>query len=596
MERIRILGVAPYEGLRSLMLKIAAENYPQIDLDVVVGDSQKGVEVIQNKFHSEYDVIISRGGTAEILRKELSLPVIEIKIMEYDILRAIHLADSFSTKHALVGLKSLTRNADMLSDLTSLHLKTFTIKDHSDIMDTLNIVSSQGYEAVISDNGTSIIAKQMGLNTILITSGPEGVMNAFDDAILLIQNMRRLQIENHFLKEIISFQSADTVVFDADKQLYFTTMNPEESLTVLKMLVNEIDNCPQDAPSRIAKSLNGTLYNIKARKFFVDSKLFTTFYVSKSKTPISSSRLGITYKTKQEVLKAFNSDFYSVTGMLLAFERDIDLLNKSNQPIMLLGEDGVGKEQIAGIIYARGPLCNHPLISINCGLLNEKTWDYLLSSHNSPFAQEKTTIYLSHMADSTPENRTLLLGALKGMDVCKRNRVILSCIVDNNEPLSDSVMTFIDSLSCLKLALPPLKELTDRIPAMISLYFNQLNASQASDTIGMEPAAIELMQKFPWPHNYLQMKRVLQELATISPTPIISLETVQRVLQLENTSPIVRNSSNSDAPHRFDLNRTLEEMEIEIIHRVIKECGDNYTAAAKRLGISRTTLWRFLNK
>ena len=172
MERIRILGVAPYEGLRSLMLKIAAENYPQIDLDVVVGDSQKGVEVIQNKFHSEYDVIISRGGTAEILRKELSLPVIEIKIMEYDILRAIHLADSFSTKHALVGLKSLTRNADMLSDLTSLHLKTFTINDHSDIMDTLNIVSSQGYEAVISDNGTSIIAKQMGLNTILITSGP----------------------------------------------------------------------------------------------------------------------------------------------------------------------------------------------------------------------------------------------------------------------------------------------------------------------------------------------------------------------------------------------------------------------------------------
>ena len=41
MERIRILGVAPYAGLRSLMLKIAAENYPQIDLDVVVGDSQK---------------------------------------------------------------------------------------------------------------------------------------------------------------------------------------------------------------------------------------------------------------------------------------------------------------------------------------------------------------------------------------------------------------------------------------------------------------------------------------------------------------------------------------------------------------------------
>ena len=46
---------------------------------LLLGILKKGVEVIQNKFHSEYDVIISRGGTAEILRKELSLPVIENK-------------------------------------------------------------------------------------------------------------------------------------------------------------------------------------------------------------------------------------------------------------------------------------------------------------------------------------------------------------------------------------------------------------------------------------------------------------------------------------------------------------------------------------
>ena len=130
---------------------------------------------------------------------------------------------------------------------------------------------------------------------------------------------------------------------------------------------------------------------------------------------------------------------------------------------------------------------------------------------------------------------------------------------------------------------------------MISLYLNQLNVSQAHEVLGMEPDAVQLMQAFPWPHNYSQMKRVLQELATLTPTPIISLETVQRVLKLENTSPVVHIQGELQAPGRFDLNRTLEEMNREIMKLVLEECGGNQTSAAKRLGISRTTLWRVLN-
>lgn len=596
MKKIRILGVAPYAGMRSLMMKVAASSYPQIDLDVVVGDLQKGVEMAQNNFHADYDVIISRGGTAQLLREKVSLPVIDVPISEYDILRALRLAENFSSRHAIVGFSNITGNAGILADLLSVPLHPFTIHDKSQVSDVLEQVAREGYQAILCDMVATTTAKQMGLNAILITSGTESIARAFDDAVTLCGNLHRLQVENHFLREVIGAQSTETVVFDQNRQLYFSTMDSENSAAVLEMLVNEIDNCTDETPNRIVKSLGGTLYTIKARRFSVDNKPYTTFYISRNRTPLSSSRCGISFYTCQEALQSFYDAFYSVTGTIATMEEDIERMNHTSQPIMLLGEDGVGKEQVAAILYTRGPSRHHPMVSINCALLNDKTWEFLQSSHNSPFAQSDNTLFISHLSDLSFDHRRLLLAALTGMEVCRRNRVILSCVCSDSTLLSDAAQEFIDALCCLKYYLPPLREQVEHIPTMISLYLNQLNISRAHEVLGMEPEAVQLMQAFPWPHNYSQMKRVLQELAALTPTPIISLETVQKVLKLEHTSPVVQVQGELRVPDRFDLNRTLDEMNKDIMKRVVEECGGNQTAAAKRLGISRTTLWRFLNQ
>lgn len=596
MKKIRILGVAPYEGMRSLMMKVAAASYPQIDLDIVVGDFCKGMEMAQNNFHADYDVIISRGGTAQKLREQVSLPVIDIPISEYDILRALHLAENFSSKHAIVGFSNITDNAGVLAKLLSIPLHPFTIHDSGEVQDVLNRVAQEGYQAILCDMVATTTAKQMGLNAILITSGAESIASAFDDALDLCRNLHQLQAENYFLREVISAQSTETVVFDQNKQLYFSTMDSDNSASVLELLVNEIDNCTDGTPNRIVKSLGGTLYTIKAQRFSVDDNPYTTFYISRNKTPLSFSRCGITYYTCQEALQSFYDAFYSITGTIATLEKDIERLNLSSQPIMLLGEDGVGKEQMAAILYTRGPMLHHPMVSINCALLNDKTWEFLQSSHNSPFAQSDNTLFISHLTDLSLNQRRLLLATLLGMEVCRRNRVIFSCVCTGGSQLSDTASEFIEALCCLKFYLPPLREQVEHIPTMISLYLNQLNISQAHEVLGMEPEAVQLMQSFPWPHNYSQMKRVLQELATLTPTPVISLETVQEVLKLENTSPVVRVQGELRVPDRFDLNRTLDEMNKDIMKRVVEECGGNQTLAAKRLGISRTTLWRFLNQ
>ena len=69
-NRYRVLGIAPYEGMKKLMSDLV-EDYPEIDLTLFVGDLEEGLEIAHSNFHGSYDVVISRGGTAKMLRRNL---------------------------------------------------------------------------------------------------------------------------------------------------------------------------------------------------------------------------------------------------------------------------------------------------------------------------------------------------------------------------------------------------------------------------------------------------------------------------------------------------------------------------------------------
>lgn len=141
----------------------------------------------------------------------------------------------------------------------------------------------------------------------------------------------------------------------------------------------------------------------------------------------------------------------------------------------------------------------------------------------------------------------------------------------------------------------PLRQMAERIPALVNLSLSHLNADLPQRMVGAEPEAISLLQNFQWPHNYTQFRRVIRELAITSTGQFITAENVRQALRKErHVGTFALHAENTAEP--LNLNQTMNEINQDVALRVVAEMGGNQTAAAKRLGISRTTLWRLLQR
>ena len=127
---IRVLAVAPYEGMRSALLQ-AADAFPHLRLDVVVGDLERGAELVRQKGSENYDAIISRGGTAALIARTAECPVIEIDVTFYDVLRCIKLAQNYTYHFAVVGFSSITEPTHVLCDLLQYSTRIITLHCYS---------------------------------------------------------------------------------------------------------------------------------------------------------------------------------------------------------------------------------------------------------------------------------------------------------------------------------------------------------------------------------------------------------------------------------------------------------------------------------
>ena len=325
----------------------------------------------------------------------------------------------------------------------------------------------------------------------------------------------------------------------------------------------------------------------------MNGKRYCLFYCVPSRIPLHSHwRKGVRSMNKGECEYLFTNSFYSISGAMGALGNEIRTVASVRQPVMIIGETGTGKEQIARYLYLQGPLVNNPFVLVNCELMNDRSWESLFNHDNSPLNAIDTTIYFQNF-ELIPEGRLPeLLAAIQETGLSRRVRLIFSCVCREGDGLPERIRRFISRLGCLTLHLPSLRSRSDEIPSLASLYLSSLKLELGKQISGFEPRAMEMLCQYDWPNNYTQFKHILQTLATMTDSTYIRSSAVAELLTKERS----RHRRSVPAAAAVNTDWTLDEMIREVIQQAVASNNGNRAAAARQLGISRTTLWRYLSR
>ena len=585
---VHILGIAPYEGMRTTMLR-AAESYPGIHLDVYTGDLEEGVAIVREQRDGDYDCILSRGGTAQMIRRITKLPVIEISLSVYDVLRTIRLAENYAERYGIVGFPSITETAHTLCDLLKNPVEIITVRDALDIKPILGKLQEEGCKVVIGDMVTNTIARELGMNSFLITSGMESLRDALERAYTIGGSFSGLRQENLFLNSVLREEAKNIIVLDGDGRIHYPRDgHPGQEL--LELLQSKLPEIPPHAALRFYQNQSGKLLRASGQILGSGSRKLYLFQCSTAQIPLRSEKSGLWSYGKNECEHLLNSSFYKLSGALGTLEPRIHAIATTRQSVMILGEQGTGKEQIARLLYLQSTQNSKPFVTVDCALAPEKTWDYLLNHYNSPLNDDENTIFFQNFEAISDSHCRELLALIVSTDLVRRQRLIFSCTCPEGDRLPENTARVIQQLACVVLTLPTLRSREQEIPSLASLYLGSLNLELGKQISGFDARALEQLRRFQWPGNYTQFKRVIQELATVTDSYYIRSNVVAELLSREQSLA----SPRQEEPEKPKL--TLKQITRLAVEQALRDNDGNQTAAAKQLDIGRTTLWRYLTQ
>lgn len=307
---------------------------------------------------------------------------------------------------------------------------------------------------------------------------------------------------------------------------------------------------------------------------------------------------------------------------------------KASIPILISGESGVGKEVIARAIQGASERADKPFILVNCGAIPETLVESILFGHEKgsftgangrhlgKFQEAHTgTLFLDEIGELPLDMQVKLLRVLQEGEVdpigSKRPvSVDVRIVSATNRDLAECVAegTFREDLfyrlNVFPIAVPPLRERTEDIPALVEHFVARFNAQEKMNVSGLTSETLTMLGQQPWEGNVRQLENaiframILSDGNQLRPSdfPQISGLTpaMAQAVEATDASPLDRlvpaNESDEEGAvsvlDREGHLRTLEDIERDLIAFAIETYHGHMSEVARRLGIGRSTLYR----
>jgi DNA-binding NtrC family response regulator len=284
----------------------------------------------------------------------------------------------------------------------------------------------------------------------------------------------------------------------------------------------------------------------------------------------------------------------------------IDRVGPSDAAVLVTGENGVGKGTVAQALHAVSSRAARPLITVNAGGLSEGVFESELFGHvRGAFTDARSdrvgrfeladggTLFLDEIANVPPGLQPKLLrvvetGEFEPVGSSRTRRVNVRIVSATNADLRQEVAAgrfrqdLLFRLNTIEIRVPPLRERRADVPALAQHFLRQHTQRYRKRLDGFEPAAVELMLAHPWPGNVRELDHAIERAV------LMAGGTQVRAADL--------GLGQADGEPRALDDMSLEEVEQLLIRKALARYEGNVSRAAEALGLSRSALYRRLQR
>ncbi len=324
-----------------------------------------------------------------------------------------------------------------------------------------------------------------------------------------------------------------------------------------------------------------------------------------SSTPVAEIK-------REKTLNDYVQGRSAVAKQLHEFVR---LVAPTNISVLIEGQSGTGKENVARTIHALGPRSKGSFVAVDCGTLSKELANSELFGHvKGAFtgamtdkvgqfeSANKGTLFLDEVGNLSYEVQVKLLRAIQERIVQpigsnREVKVDVRIITATNDDLLESVRDghfredLYHRLNEFKLKVPALKERSEDLPEFLNYFREAANKELGRQVTGFDSQVLELFDRYEWPGNLRELRNVVKRSVLLTKGDTIKVDSIPE----EMLQALSEQKKQSNKPV-YDLKALQEIQEREAIVKTLQEVRFNKSKAARILNIDRKTLYMKMEK
>lgn len=286
--------------------------------------------------------------------------------------------------------------------------------------------------------------------------------------------------------------------------------------------------------------------------------------------------------------------------------RTVEKVAATDANVLLIGENGTGKEIIAREIHNQSKRKNHIFINVDLGAIQENLFESELFGHcKGAFTDAKSdregrfelasggTLFLDEIGNLPLNMQPKLLSVLQNRTVRRLGAnndipVDIRLISATNQPLFDRVEEnrfredLLYRINTIRIDIPSLRERPEDIPELAKFFLDQYKNKYHKPNLHFTNSSLERLKKYNWPGNIRELQHAVEKAVILSENNSIESEL------------LIPDNKASKKPGTETFN--LEENEKNIIQQALDKCRGNISLTAEKLGINRSTLYAKMKK